>query len=68
MNATVNLLDCRQEPTDAQLLSLMHSVGDEARAKAAAADLALQNTLREQVAVARARHLSLVTQDGPTPS
>jgi hypothetical protein len=51
----VNLLDCAQEPTDAQLEQLMREVMVGVRARAVIADKALWETLERQVAAARQR-------------
>jgi hypothetical protein len=56
MNATVNLLDCSREPSDEQLETLMQSVAEESRAKAAVANTALMHTLYRQVAEVRLRY------------
>lgn len=56
MPAKVNLLDCAQEPSDEQLRALMAAVVVDAKARAARANEALFETLKRQVAEARAAH------------
>lgn len=56
MPATVNLLDCSQEPSDAELQGLMLSVVADAKVRAARANAALFETLKRQAAEARAAH------------
>ncbi|MDR3324191.1 MAG: hypothetical protein LBS89_08320 [Zoogloeaceae bacterium] len=51
----VSLLDCEQEPSDAQLEQLMRDVMVDVRARAALADKALWETLAREVAAAHQR-------------
>lgn len=47
-----NLLDPDTEPTDEQLARLMHLVGEDARARKAAAEVRLRETIVRQTAEA----------------
>lgn len=55
MNNSVNLMDIKREPTDAQLRLLMRSVVEGVKSRKEASDLALKLSLEAQIQMVRSQ-------------
>ena len=55
MNNSVNLMDSKREPTDAQLRLLMRSVVEGVKSRKEASDLALKLSLEAQIQLVRSQ-------------